>query len=80
MHRQYATFLPMQRVHGFETDTEFWRYGGKVESIARAYLELRYRLLPYIYGTAAETAATGIPMMRPLVFDFAGSVDQVAAR
>lgn len=69
---QYATFLPMQRVHGFETDTEFWRYGDKVESIARAYLELRYRLLPYVYGTAAEAAATGIPMMRPLLFDFAG--------
>lgn len=22
---EYATFLPMQRVHGYETDTEFWR-------------------------------------------------------
>ncbi|PKR87974.1 glycoside hydrolase family 31 [Pleomorphomonas diazotrophica] len=68
---QYATFLPMQRVHGFETDTEFWRYGEKVEAVSRAYLELRYRLLPYIYSTAAETAETGVPMMRPLVFDFA---------
>ncbi len=69
---QYATFLPMQRVHGFETDTEFWRYGDKVEEIARIFLELRYRLLPYIYATAAETVATGAPMIRPLVFDFAG--------
>lgn len=67
---QYATFLPMQRVHGFETDTEFWRYGEKVEAVSKAYLELRYRLLPYIYSTAAETAETGVPMMRPLVFDF----------
>lgn len=69
---QYATFLPMQRVHGFETDTEFWRYGDKVEAVSRAYLELRYRMLPYIYSTAAETAEIGVPMMRPLVFDFAG--------
>ena len=69
---QFATFLPMQRVHGFETDTEFWRYGDKVEAISKAYLELRYRLLPYIYSTAAEVAEAGIPMMRPLVFDFAG--------
>jgi len=67
---QYATFLPMQRVHGFESDTEFWRYGDEVETVARSYLELRYRLLPYIYSTAAETARTGVPMMRPLVFDF----------
>ena len=69
---QYATFLAMLRVHGFETDTEFWRYGDKVEEIARSYLELRYRLLPYIYSTVAETAATGTPMMRPMVFEFAG--------
>ncbi len=68
---QYATFLPMQRVHGFETNTEFWRYGARVEAISRQYLELRYRLLPYIYSMAAETSRTGVPMMRPLVFDFA---------
>ncbi len=68
---QFATFLPMQRVHGFETDTEFWRYGDTVEAISKNYLELRYRLLPYIYSTAAEVADAGLPMMRPLVFDFA---------
>ena len=39
----------MQRVHGYETNTEFWRYGEEVETISRQYLELRYRLLPYIY-------------------------------
>jgi alpha-D-xyloside xylohydrolase len=69
---QYATFLPMQRVHGYETDTEFWRYGETVEAISKAFLELRYRMLPYLYSTAAETSRTGVPMMRPLVFDFAG--------
>ena len=67
---QYATFLPMLRVHGYQTDTEFWRYGEQVETISRRYLELRYRLLPYIYGMAAETARTGVPLMRPFVFDF----------
>lgn len=67
---QYATFLPMQRVHGYETNTEFWRYGAEVEAISKAYLELRYRLLPYVYSIVAETSRTGVPMMRPLVFDF----------
>jgi alpha-D-xyloside xylohydrolase len=68
---QYATFLPMQRVHGYQTDTEFWRYGEQVETVSRQYLELRYRMLPYIYSSASETTRTGAPMMRPLVFDFA---------
>ncbi|WP_420136609.1 TIM-barrel domain-containing protein [Sphingomonas sp.] len=75
---QYATFLPLQRVHGYQTDTEFWRYGPQVETIAREYLELRYRLLPFIYSSAGETSRTGVPIMRPFVFDFPN--DEAALR
>ena len=77
---QYATFLPLQRVHGYMTRTEFWNYGEKVEAHARAFLELRYRLLPYIYGLAADVTRKGLPMMRPFVFGFAqdaAALDQV---
>ena len=79
---QFATFLPMTRVHGYMTDTEFWRYGETVERIARFYLELRYRLLPYTYALAAEASAAGMPLIRPLVFDFPNdpkALDQVHA-
>ncbi len=69
---QYATFCPMQRVHGYQTDTEFWRFGAKVEREALRYLNLRYRLLPYIYSQAAAVTFTGSTLMRPLVMDFAG--------
>lgn len=68
---QYATFLPMLRVHGYQTDTEFWRYGEQVETVSRQYLELRYRLLPYLYSMARDTSRTGVPFTRPFVFDFA---------
>jgi alpha-D-xyloside xylohydrolase len=67
---QYATFLPLQRIHGYQTQTEFWHYGEQVETIARRFLELRYRLLPYLYSLAAETTRKGEPLMRPLLFDF----------
>lgn len=67
---QYATFLPLQRVHGYMTNTEFWRYGEQVEAVARIYLDLRYRLLPYIYALAAQASHSGMPLLRPLVFDF----------
>ena len=46
---QTSVFLPLMRVHGYMTDTEFWNYGEKVTEIARKSLALRYRLLPYIY-------------------------------
>jgi alpha-D-xyloside xylohydrolase len=67
---QCATFLPLQRVHGYQTKTEIWRYGADVERIGRRYIELRYRLMPYIYSMAADTTRTGTPLIRPLVFDF----------
>ena len=37
----------------------------KVETF-RMYAQLRYRLIPYIYSTAAEAAATGWPIVRSL--------------
>lgn len=77
---QFATFLPMLRVHGYMTDTEFWRFGETVEGIARSYLELRYRLLPYTYALAAEASSRGMPIIRPLTFDFSddpAALDQV---
>jgi alpha-glucosidase (family GH31 glycosyl hydrolase) len=38
----------------------------QVEAICRKYLELRYRMLPYLYSAAHECAATGMPIMRAL--------------
>ena len=67
---QFATFSPLMRVHGFQSKTEPWRYGNAVESQARQYLELRYRLLPYIYSQAANITFQGSTLMRPLVMDF----------
>ncbi|MBW8845433.1 MAG: DUF5110 domain-containing protein [Burkholderiales bacterium] len=75
---QYATFLPLQRVHGYQTRTEFWHYGPEVEAQSRRWLELRYRLLPYVYGLAADVTRHGLPMMRPLVFDFAQDAQALA--
>ncbi|HTS12668.1 MAG TPA: TIM-barrel domain-containing protein [Candidatus Limnocylindrales bacterium] len=37
-----------------------------VEPICRKYLELRYKLLPYLYSAVRECALTGLPIMRPL--------------
>ena len=69
---QFSTFSPLLRVHGFQTDTEPWRYGDDVEGAVRSYLNLRYQLLPYIYSEAAAVTFHGSTIMRPLVMDFAG--------
>ena len=37
-----------------------------VEPICRKYLELRYRMLPYLYSAVRESTITGLPVMRSL--------------
>jgi alpha-glucosidase len=38
----------------------------EVEPICRKFLELRYRLMPYLYSAVRETSRTGLPIMRAL--------------
>jgi alpha-glucosidase/alpha-D-xyloside xylohydrolase len=41
-------------------------HNANVEPICRKYLELRYRLLPYLYSAVRECATTGMPILRGL--------------
>ena len=41
-------------------------HNAAVEPIVKQYLELRYRMLPYVYSMARECCQTGLPMMRAL--------------
>jgi alpha-glucosidase (family GH31 glycosyl hydrolase) len=41
-------------------------HNAQVEPICRKYLELRYRLLPYLYSAVREATLTGMPVMRSL--------------
>jgi alpha-glucosidase (family GH31 glycosyl hydrolase) len=45
-------------------------HDARVEPICRKYLELRYRLLPYLYSVVHECTKTGVPIMRPLWLHF----------
>ena len=67
---QVGTFLPLMRVHGYMSNTEPWRYGNEVDSVARKFIGMRYELMPYIYSVSASVSRDGYTMMRPLVMDF----------
>lgn len=43
----------------------------RVEPICKEYIELRYKLVPYIYSLAKIVHEEGIPFMRPMWFSFA---------
>lgn len=72
---QTSVYLPLMRVHGYQSNTEPWCYGDEAKSIIAKSLEERYRLLPYIYSHAAEVSASGYTLMRPLVFDFSNDTE-----
>ena len=70
---QFSAFCPMFRVHGsygLRPGKEFYRFDEKTQGILRNYLDLRYRLLPYLYSVAWQVTANGGTFMRPLVMDF----------
>lgn len=69
---QAAVLTPFFRTHA-ETgsaDREPWSFGPEFERINRATIELRYRLLPYLYTLFAASERDGAPVMRPLWFDY----------
>lgn len=66
---QMGALTPVMRAHGIDNQpTEPWGFGPSALSISRDYIELRYRLMPYIYTLAREAHDTGMPLVRPLFF------------
>lgn len=75
---QWGAFNPIFRIHGYQTETEPWKYGQTVENNMRKMLDLRYRLLPYIYSEAWQVTHNGSTIMRPMIMDFKGDVVAVS--
>ncbi|WBO24612.1 TIM-barrel domain-containing protein [Sphingomonas abietis] len=73
---EIAAFTPIFRDHSAK-DTpraEPWVDGADQLAIRRRYVEERYRLLPYIYALADQSARVGDPLMRPLFYDYPSAI------
>ena len=66
---QFSTFSPVQRIHGYQSETEFWKFPQALETLV-SYDHLRYRLLPYNYSVAWQVTNDGYTIMRALPMDF----------
>ncbi len=66
---QFGLFCSHSRMHG-DSPREPWFFGETAARIVKKYVKLRYRLFPYIYSTARESARTALPVIRamPLAF------------
>ncbi|NEX19000.1 DUF5110 domain-containing protein [Thiorhodococcus mannitoliphagus] len=69
---ELGTFYPFMRSHAHcdSRAQEPWSFGPEIETIARSAIELRYRLLPYLYTLAHLAHRHGAPLLRPLLYDF----------
>ena len=68
---QMSAFVPIMRVHGtFGEKRQPWVYGQQAERVARAALELRHRMMPYMYSYELQAHETGAGIVRPLFWDY----------
>ncbi|MBL4676033.1 MAG: glycoside hydrolase family 31 protein [Mucilaginibacter sp.] len=69
---QIGAFNPYMRNHsGINSKaSEPWAYGEEVLEITRNYINLRYRLLPYLYSSFYDASQSGSPIMRSLTIDY----------
>jgi alpha-glucosidase len=71
---EWGAFLPFFRNHS-QGDTwpngdqgrEPWRYADPYQSAMRSSIQLRYKMLPYLYTLAYNCSQTGEPMNEPTV-------------
>ncbi len=70
---QFGAFCPMMRSHGTNTPREIYQFGEKgqwaYDAIEKS-INLRYRLLPYIYSTSYDITANSSSMTRALMMDY----------
>lgn len=67
---EYGVFSPINRLHSTRDkwSKEPWLYGPQAEEIVTKFLQLRHRLLPYLYTANVLTATEGIPLIMPMYY------------
>ena len=79
---QFGAMLPVFRSHGTDTPREPWQFGAEDSpeyACIRDMIALRYRLMPYLYATAAQAAREGLPMIRAMMAAFPDAPELYAA-
>lgn len=68
---QFGIFNPLSRSH-HEGDNavEPWLFGEVAEKNAKAAIELKYQLFPYLYSYSRVAHDTGLPIMRGLFMEY----------
>lgn len=68
---QFGVFSPIMRLHS--TSNEFygkepWNFNALAEKVMTSFLQLRHRLIPYLYTMNYRTHLDGLPIVQPMYY------------
>lgn len=66
---QLGTFQPIMRLHSNHGDRLPWDFDAATQAIGDEFMQLRESLVPYLYGLAAQSVASGVPIAQALYLD-----------
>ena len=72
-HIQFGVFSPINRLHGTDTPTlnkEPWLYQNGTGEIAKKWLILRHKLIPFLYSASHFTSVEGQALIEPLYYEW----------
>ncbi|MET0812815.1 MAG: TIM-barrel domain-containing protein, partial [Microbacterium sp.] len=58
------------RFHGSQSYRVPWVFDDEAVDVTRVFTHLKMRLMPYLYQVGVEAAASGTPLLRPMVLEF----------
>lgn len=70
---QFGVFSPINRLHsqdGEFSGKEPWRYGQKADRIVTDFMQLRHRLVPYLYTMNVLNHVDDFPLVRPMYYHY----------
>ncbi len=76
---QLGTYSPILRLSsdaGKYYKREPWKWDAKTFSIVKDYLNLRHRLIPYLYSEAKKYSSFGSPLIQPLYYKYPETYDE----
>ena len=72
----YSPILRLSSEGGKYYKREPWKWNAETFNIVREYLNLRHRLIPYLYSEAKKYSASGVPLLQPLYYKYPETYDE----
>lgn len=67
---QFGLLSSHSRLHGSSSYRVPWLFDEEACEILKEFVNLKCRLMPYLYGQAVRSQKEGRPMLRPMMLDF----------